>query len=317
MDVRAVFELPVPIWVMCDALDVTYSTGYGNLRFRVVMPQNRPPFGGPPEIPGIDSPNDEQIMWTQEYAATIPACLEPAIALQRIAVTDVEGPAYEEKPWFTPDAQLAEFMNRWFDQVRTWVEIFTGQDLDPNHRVYDAELVGAGLTFIEPPLSGAVAGMRITTPHILPLSANRWEAIMGLVRDGSEAPLEEVLSRDARAAHRRHSNRRAVIDAATALEIVLGRHVRSVASQLPVKQRNRISARSALGDYISIAEHSHLQIAVPIAQLSWVNRLRNDAAHRGMSPNDSDTGDAVQIMIEFLGAHGRIRHYGDGDPADE
>ncbi|OAH42902.1 hypothetical protein AYJ66_17070 [Dietzia cinnamea] len=159
--------------------------------------------------------------------------------------------------------------------------------------------------------------MRITTPHILPLSANRWEAIMGLVRDGSEAPLEEVLSRDARAAHRRHSNRRAVIDAATALEIVLGRHVRSVASQLPVKQRNRISARSALGDYISIAEHSHLQIAVPIAQLSWVNRLRNDAAHRGMSPNDSDTGDAVQIMIEFLGAHGRIRHYGDGDPADE
>lgn len=310
MEVRAVFELPVHIWVMCDALDATYSTGFGDLKFCVAMPQNRPPFGGPPAMLGIDSESEltgEQIVWAQEYAATIPDPLEPATALKRIAVTDVEGPAYEHKPWFTPDAQLAEFINRWFDHVRTWVEIFTGQDLDPNHRVYDAELVGDGLTFIEPPHNDAV-GMILTTPRILPLLAHQWEAILILVRDGKDPPLEEVLSRDARAAHRRHTNRRAIIDAAAALEIVLGRHVRDVANQLPVKQRERISDRSALGDYISIADHSHLELAVPITQLRWVNRLRNDAVHRGGSPSDWDTGNAVQVMIDFLGAHGRIRH---------
>jgi hypothetical protein len=28
MEVRAIFELPVHIWVMCDALDAAYPTGY-------------------------------------------------------------------------------------------------------------------------------------------------------------------------------------------------------------------------------------------------------------------------------------------------
>ena len=101
----------------------------------------------------------------------------------------------------------------------------------------------------------------------------------------SSHPLEEVLSRDARAAHRRDANRRAIIDAATALEIALGRHVRSVADQLSATQRQRISERTALGDYIWIAEHSGLQLAVPVDRLRWLSRLRNDAAHRGAAPS--------------------------------
>ena len=282
MDVKAVFELPVHIWVMCDALDARYETGYGQLRFNVVMPQDRPPFGGPPPVPGLETRSDltgEQDVWAQEYGAFIPESLQPATALHRVVLTDVEGPSYAHKAWFTPEHQLAEYINRWFHDVRTWVEIATGQDLDPNHRVYDAEQVGAGLTFIEPPHDGAL-GMTITTPHVLPLRAHEWEAILGLSRDGKEPPLEEVLSRDARAAQRRNANRRAIIDAATALEIALGRHVRGLADQIPEKQRERITRRSALGDYISIAEDSHLEAAVPVDRLRWVKNLRNDAYRR-------------------------------------
>jgi hypothetical protein len=205
-----------------------------------------------------------------------------------------------------PASKLAEYVNRWFDDVRTWAEIVTGQDLDPNHRVYEAESVGTGLTFIEPPHDGAL-GLTITTPRVLPLRAQEWADILGLVRDGKEPPLEEVLSRDARAAHRRNTDGRAIIDAATALEIALGRHVRSHADQLPEKQRGRISKRTALGDYISIAEHSGLQLAVPVDRLRWLNNLRNDAAHRGAAPSHWEAGDAVQVMIDFLGAHGRLR----------
>ncbi len=316
MDVKAVCELPAHIWVMSDALDATYSSGYRNLRFSVVMPQNQPTFGGPPPVAGIESqlePTGEQIVWAQEYGAFIPPSLQPATALHRIAVTEVDGPAYEGRAWFTPDAQLAEYINMWFDEVRTWVEIFTGQDLDPNHRVYDAELVGAGLTFIEPPHDDAL-GMTISTPRVLPLPAKQWEAILGLVRDGKEPPLEEVLSRDARAAQRRNANRRAIIDAATTLEIVLGRHVRGLAGELPERQRERITDRSALGDYIAIAEHSGLELAVPVERLRWVNKMRNEAAHRGAGPSNSDAGNAVQVMIDFLGAHGRIRHGGVREP---
>jgi hypothetical protein len=188
-----------------------------------------------------------------------PQPLRPATALHRVVVTDVEGPTYDHKSWFTSEHQLAQYINKWFNDVRTWTEVLTGQDLDPNHRVYDAEAVGAGLTFIEPPHDGALA-LTLTTPRVRPLRAQEWAAILGLVRDGSEPPLEEVLSRDARAAHRRTAHRRAIIDAATAFEIALGRHVRNHADQLPARQRERISERTALGDYITIAEHSNLQL---------------------------------------------------------
>jgi len=283
MDVSAIFELSVHIWVTCDALAAQYSTGYGELRFSVVLPTDQPPLGGAPDVPGI-APRAEltggQVVWAQEYAAFIPESLRPATALHRMAMTDVDGPAYDDhRSWLTPDIQLARCVNRWFDDVRTWAEIVTGQDLDSNHRVYDAELDGAGLTFIEPSHDGAV-GITVTTPHVRPLRAQEWAFILGLVRDGKQPPLEEVLSRDARAAHRRGASRRAIIDAATALEIVLGRYVRSVADQLPATQQQRISERTALGGYISIAENSGLQLAPPVCRLREVNRLRNNAAHR-------------------------------------
>ncbi|MFI7025185.1 hypothetical protein ACIBMZ_20955 [Micromonospora sp. NPDC049900] len=316
MEVKAIFELPMHIWVMCDALDATYPTGYDKLRFNVVMPVDRPPSGGPPPVLGVESRTEsvgEQVVWTQEYAAQVPESLRPATALHRVVVTDVEGPSYDHKPWFTPEHQLAQYINTWFDDLRTWAEIVTGQDLDPNHRVYDAELVGTGLTFIEPPHDDAL-GFKITTPRVRPLSGQEWAFILGLVRDGREPPLEEVLSRDSRAAHRRHANRRAIIDAATALEIALGRLVRSRADELPERQRGRIGGRTALGDYISIAEHSGLQLAVPVDRLRWLNNLRNDAAHRGAAPGHWEAGDAVQVMIDFLGAHGPLRRTGAREP---
>ncbi|MFF0101857.1 hypothetical protein ACFYO8_21285 [Micromonospora sp. NPDC005257] len=315
MEVRAIFELPVHIWVMRDALDATYPTGYDNLRFNVVMPDDRPPVGGAPPVPGIESRPEvgEQVVWVKEYGAFIPDSLRPATALHRVVVTDVEGPSYDHKSWFTPEHQLAAYINRWFNDVRTWTEVLTGQDLDPNHRVSDAESVGAGLTFIEPPHDGAL-GFTMTTPRVLPLRAQEWADILGLVRDGKEPPLEEVLSRDARAAFRRDAYRRAIIDAATALEIALGRHVCGHADQLPERQRGRISERTALGGYVSIAEDSGLPLAVPVDRLRWLNSLRNDAAHRGAAPGRSEAGAAVQMMIEFLGVYGRFPRTGGREP---
>jgi hypothetical protein len=87
-----------------------------------------------------------------------------------------------------------------------------------------------------------------------------------------------------------------------------------VADQLPATQRQRISERTALGDYISIAEHSGLQLAVPVDRLRWLSRLRNDAAHRGGAPSHWDAGSAVQVMIDFLSAHGLLRRTGEREP---
>ncbi|MBB1516015.1 hypothetical protein H5398_08550 [Tessaracoccus sp. MC1679] len=315
MEVRAVFELPMHVWVMCEALGETFPTGHGGLRFDVVLPKEHPPVGLPPDVLGLASrPDlaDEEVVWVREYGAFIPDSLRPASALHRVGVTHVAGPTFDHISWFTPEHQLAECINNWFDDVRTWIEIVTGQDLDPHHRVYDAEVIGAGLTFIEPPEDGAL-GLTVTTPHVRPLRALELARVLGLVREGREPPLEEVLSRDARAAHRRNANRRAIIDAATAVEIALGRHVRGLDDQLPEAQRKRITERTALGDYIAIAEQSGLQFIIPIDRLRWLSHLRNDAAHRGAAPSNWDAGDAVQVMMDFLGAHGLFRRTGESE----
>lgn len=314
MTVTASFEFPKHIWLMHEALDSSYPSGIGRLTFDVVMPTVAGPVGGPPKHPGVSWPpldsGQEVLRWVTEYASFIPESLRPATGVHRIVVTNVEGPVHEDRQWFTPAAQLAEYINRWFDNVRTWVEVVTGQDLDPNHIVYDAETVGRGLTFLDPDSEGAL-GLRITTPRVRPLRAEEWARILVLVRAGEAPPLEEILSRDARAAQRRDENRRAIVDVATAIEIVLGHHVRGLAEQLPDNQRKRITERTALGDYIDIAEKAGLKLAVLFDDLRWINGMRNDAVHRGAETNNWDAGIAVQRMIDFLGAHGPFRRSDD------
>lgn len=87
-----------------------------------------------------------------------------------------------------------------------------------------------------------------------------------------------------------------------------------MADQLPATQQRRVSERTALGGYISIVEQPGLQPAVPVHRLRWLNDLRNDAAHRGAAPSHWDAGNAVQVMIDFLSAHGRIRRTGEREP---
>lgn len=316
MTVSAIFELPVPIWVMSDALGETYSTGLGSLTFNVVMPSLDGTHGAPPTVPGLSDRQelaDPEMRWVHEYGAHIPESYKPATALHRVAFTDVDGPTPTNRTWFTPEAQLAEFVAPWFNSVRTWVEVVTGQDLDPNHRVYDAVAVGHGLTFLDRDHDGA-HGLQITTPRVLPVPAREWESILKLVSAGKEPPLEELLSRDARASRRRGAERRAVIEAATALELVISRHVRSRTDQLPESQQRRLGNSPSLGTYIDIAEKSQLTLAVGYENLRWLSTLRNDAAHRGEAPSNWDTGTAVQIAIDFLGAHGRFARAQEREP---
>ncbi|MCM3612987.1 hypothetical protein M3672_00865 [Microbacterium enclense] len=257
------------------------------------------------EISVPDSNGAEALLWAQRYGVFIPASREPALAVHRVVLTVTEFEEDKHLVRRTPDMQLAELVSPWFDRLRTWVEVVTGQDLDPGHRVYDANSVGVGLTFLDPPHDGAL-GLTITTPHVLPVTATEWEYILKVVRVGDDPPLEEILSRDARASQRRGASRRAIIEAATAVEIALGRFVKAKSMILPAPQQKRVNDRTALGDYISIADDGKLPLAVSFDRLRDLNKRRNDAAHRGEAPSDRDTVLALQVMIDFLGAHGAL-----------
>lgn len=306
--VTAIYELPVPIWVSCAALSGTYASGYSRVRFDVVLPQERVPVGGPPVVDGIEVPESldgELVEWTTEYAAWIPEEFQPATALRRIVITAVEAPTDGARSGRGPDRQLGEFIEFWFDQVRSWVEILTGQDLDPGHRVYDAETVGAGLTFIAPPHEGEL-GLRLTTRHLQPVTAAEWRRILAAVRDGREPPLEHLLIRDANAAFVRGFYRRAVIDAAAALEIALVRVLDEKIDELPERQRKRLDG-ATLGRSIDIANASGFKFDVPFDDLKRLNEARNDAVHRAQAPDYVGTHILLQVAGDFLGSSVRYK----------
>lgn len=273
------------------------------------MPQDRAPVGGPPVIDGFEVPESldgELVEWTTKYAAWIPKEFQPATALRRIIITAVEAPTDTSRSWRGPNQQLGEFIKFWFDQVRSWVEILTGQDLDPSHRVYDAETVGAGLTFIAPPREGKL-GLRLTTRHIQPVTAAEWQWILAAVRDGKEPPLEHLLIRDANAAFACGFYRRAIIDAAAAFEITLVRILDERIEDLPVPQRKRLERGPMLGTSIDIAEVSGFEFEVPYEDLRRLSQARNDAVHRVQAPDYVDTHILLAVAGDFLASSVRFK----------
>lgn len=303
-DVTAVYELPVPVWISCGALGQKIPSGIGDLRFDVAMPRDEQPSGAAPLAEGISLPEQqagEILAWTTRYAGFIPKEMEPATALRRIAITAVQAPVDQDNEWRGPDQQLAELVAYWFDQVRTWAEVCTGQDLDPNHRVYTATHLGVGLTFLASPQDGSL-GFQLTTPRIQPVSAEDWREILGYVRDGVQPPLELVLHRDARAMMGRGFYRRAVIDAATAAEIVLVRCLKQQSASLSEKQRKSLP-KATLGTVIDYAENAGLVFAVPFAGLRELNRLRIAAVHLAEEPSHSETSTLLEISNRIISAH--------------
>lgn len=319
MDVIASYEFPVPIWVTRSALEQSYPTGYRGVEFTVATPRESSPAGAAPLIDGVDhfesSTDGEQTVWDMEYGAFIPESLRPATALHRVAIHQVTAPEPpEHRSWASEADQLGWVIQAWFDDVRTWVEVITGQDLDPNHRVYDAVIIGAGLEFITPKLKGAL-GMQLTTPRVLPIPADAWRKVLEHVRDGVRPPLVEELCRDARAAERRGFYRRTAIDSAAALEMALEQILTAEVDQLPMGQQKRVhEGPSGLGVWLSIAKESGRKFAVPHDRLVEVKAKRNDAVHHGVVPNPDEACRVVQTVIDFLGAHGPSPRSGDPGP---
>lgn len=308
--VTAIYELPVPIWVTCAALGETYSSGVGDVRFNVAMPRDQGPVGGAPSIEGVEVPESQGealVEWTTRYAGWIPKEFEPATALRRIVITNVEAPTDPTRSWRGPDQQLGEYIAFWFDRVRTWAEILTGQDLDPAHRLYYAVTVGAGLTFINPPREGPL-GHHLATRQIQPVTAADWEWILMAVCDGTEPPVEHLLYRDAQAACSRGFYRRTVIDAAAALELTLVQVLTERIEDLPEPQRTRLERGPMLGTCIDIAQASGFEFEVPFEDLRRLSRARNDAVHRAQAADYVATLTLLGVARDFLASSGSTKN---------
>lgn len=314
------YALPVPIWLSQDALGKAYETGLGDLRFQLHLPVAEPL--GPeaskgrvgsraPTIRGrelaeldaaiADAPNRIPA-WTQRFAASIDPENEPAMALLRCVITDVTF-AGTDADSSDLTYRLARSINLWFDHLRTWVEVLTGQDLNPYHRVYDAEDHGRDLTFIEPKVIGSVSS-RFTTSHITPIGESAWTDSLRAVMDGRRPPLEYVLLRDAYASNLRGETRRAVLELGTATELVLSRYLLKLQQKDGLGRHQELDiGRQTLGRFVDIVMDLEVLSRYHNEGLRKFKSMRNDAAHRGQNPDPIDLAHvfgAVSAVFELV-----------------
>jgi hypothetical protein len=304
----AIYELPVPIWVSTASLGERIPTGFGSVKFDVIMPLPGGPVGIAPALDGVVVPNQKPgsadlLVWVQRFAAFTPGDHTESTGLCRVVVqTTTAGLS-------ASNYDLIRAIDPWFDAVRTWVETQTGQDLDPKHRVYDATTHGAGLTYIHPaPTGDGPIGLTLTTPRINPVPATTWRQILTAVAAGEEPPLEEQLCRDSRAAFARGQLRRSVIDAASAAEIVLHRIISAQVSPddlsgRQARQKLQSLDKQPLGGLVTLASDAHLDLGVELDDLEGLSKVRNEAIHRGVSPESWSALQMVQAAIDLVIAH--------------
>jgi hypothetical protein len=136
------------------------------------------------------------------------------------------------------------------------------------------------------------------------LTAERWSLAAQLVDQGVPPPLAHLLLRDARRAHWDEDLRRAVIDAASAVEVALSAAIRTHLAAMPPKALDEL-VDGRLRGLVDLYRF-HARGLAPITSVS-LNRLdnklakvRNRVAHAGHRPDPDEVKTALQVAAELL-----------------
>lgn len=190
----------------------------------------------------------------------------------------------------------------WFDGLRTWIEVAVDQDVDPNHPISAGSQVGAGLILVTEDDGLVSLPVRAHEMHVTMST----EELADLTQVGKAIELANarsrpsdahILMRDARAAARRGSYRRAVIDAGGAVEMTLAAHNRTA-----VRHQPRLGVKPTLGWY---ARQPKLIQTAGVAKQALLDDLvtpRNDAIHQNRVPSHADTWTALATAQHVLTA---------------
>jgi hypothetical protein len=313
--VVGVYDLPKHVFVRPDVLGSRAATAAGPLRFDVLAPAQASDAAAdvvvPPPLPLV-ADDDEALAaspWVMNYGAFTDG---PAVALCRVGIVAPleNAERLRAAPWnegsrraVVHDA-LAHGVEAWFDAVRSWIEVLTGQDLDHRHPVHDATLHGHGLTLWDGGALSPPGLLTLTTPTVNPLDLSGWRSVLARVAGGAAPPAEHLLARDARAAAVRRETRKAVLDAAAAAELVLNGLLAQELARLPDATRSAVQAEHrTLGRLVDLLAKARPDVAERHDDLKHLTALRNRAAHRGAAPDYSDAVRAVDTAIGLVLRH--------------
>jgi hypothetical protein len=194
----------------------------------------------------------------------------------------------------------------WCARLNDWIEVLTGNDLNAAHPV-DAVLDPAHWTsaawiqstakdvkyeYVNPTIN-------VVLHETNPMDASRWSAAIRAANGGRDLPEIWVLLRDARSAQRRRQFRRAILDAATAAELIVDQELRNEllkTNAAPFVDKllkdtwqvsRRLDLMGALGMWLPVDIHDKLTV------------LRNSVIHKNVVVSREQTKDALDVAYDF------------------
>jgi hypothetical protein len=210
--------------------------------------------------------------------------------------------------------RLFTHFDTWFERVRLWVRVLTDQDVDED---VEASLVSMRAENLEVltidggtvSLPGRANSLSINMLEVEALGEQHWRRVLELASSGRLPPVEYLLVSSGRIQLRAHQYRRAVIDAATAVDVALTDLLQTNLAGLPPGLQSTLNQdKQTLGwlvDILNSARGLPSPIAATAAQFpsdlkTGLVRVRNDVMHRNRTPTYVEAQRAVAIADEVV-----------------
>jgi hypothetical protein len=203
----------------------------------------------------------------------------------------------------------------WFETLRTWIQVLTDQDVDPGVEASLLSAPGVNLEVLtvdgeNVSLPRRDNSMRIAVLEVEALDERLWRKALDLASKGSSPPIEYLFARSARVQLRVHQYRRAVIDAASAVELALSDLLQANFANLPLGIQATLSQPDTptLGWFIDILTNAGglppalmaVSGKLPSDLKTGLNSIRKNVIHRHATPTHDETERAVVIASEVV-----------------
>jgi hypothetical protein len=208
---------------------------------------------------------------------------------------------------------VVQALPNWFRNVAVWLQALTEQDLDPDDPVRDRSgRAGLFMWGVDPQNEAFIAlGRQVMTATVWSrrdsIGGSVWRRALRRASSIGGPPLEwEILVAASRAA-RRGNGRRAIVEVGTAVEIALEQALRAKLG----KKNSRATVETImekirmLGPRIDFGKK--LGLLFPSDIRTFLVEPRNQAAHRGWSPDIAVVGGALRIGRQVLETHVPLR----------
>ena len=314
----AVYELPAPLALEADGFDASIPVAIGKLSGslvtpKLVWPKNDPHIIGPAIseqatvlLDQGSGRKGQWFFWGQVSTWNIKTKAVPWAWLGAVLLklaTPARDISYSEyiyglgHPIGPPIDQLYSDIDTWFEGLRMWIEVICDQDADPGAPLRSVTVTGQGLRVwteeagvVSLPSSANRATTIWRNPE--PIARKTLTRVVNLLATQPQPSDAHLILRDARAAHRRHRLRQAVIDAGSAVEIVLADFNRAVT-------RVTTPSKPTLGWYVDQPKIA-AQASLPAYTKRDLVEKRNDAIHNNVAPSWSETAQALKLARQII-----------------